>query len=185
MREGLLAKGLKYGRSFSRRSILLVVLGLLHSIFLWEGDILLFYGAIGFFLLLFVKRKAKTVIVWGLIFLLLTSAFGFGSMDPTATETTRMESYVKQSMEVYSNGSFAEIMNFRNTEDPPFDFPAWVLLIVVLFVPLLNAPMFLFGMAAAKRGRFLHPSQESRLYLRWALLVPVGLGLKTTGVMLG
>ncbi|GAE06657.1 DUF418 domain-containing protein [Paenibacillus sp. JCM 10914] len=96
-----------------------------------------------------------------------------------------MESYVKQSMEVYSNGSFAEIMNFRNTEDPPFDFPAWVLFIVVLFVPLLNAPMFLFGMAAAKRGQFLHPSQESRRYLRWALLVPVGLGLKTTGVMLG
>ncbi|GAE06658.1 DUF418 domain-containing protein [Paenibacillus sp. JCM 10914] len=81
MRESLLAKGLKYGRSFSRRSMLLIALGLLHSIFLWDGDILLFYGAIGFFLLLFVKRNAKTVIIWGLIFLLLTSAFGFGSMD--------------------------------------------------------------------------------------------------------
>lgn len=44
MRESLIGKGLKYGRSFFRRSVLLIVLGLLHSIFIWEGDILLFYG---------------------------------------------------------------------------------------------------------------------------------------------
>ena len=50
---------------FFRRSVLLIVLGLLHSTFIWEGDILLFYGAIGLFLVLFVKRKAKTILIWG------------------------------------------------------------------------------------------------------------------------
>ncbi|MPY19143.1 DUF418 domain-containing protein [Paenibacillus glucanolyticus] len=185
MRESLINKGLKYGRSFFRRSVLLIVLGLLHSIFIWEGDILLFYGAIGLFLVLFVKRKVKTIMIWGVLLLTLVSLFGYGSVEPVAGETERMESYVKQSIEVYGSGTYSEILNFRSTEEMPIDLPDWLMLLVILIAPLMSAPMFLFGMVAAKRGRFLHPSMEIKLYLRWALLVPVGLGLKTAAVMLG
>ncbi|MGG4108682.1 DUF418 domain-containing protein [Paenibacillus lautus] len=185
MRESLIGKGLKYGRSFFRRSVLLIILGWLHSTFIWEGDILLFYGAIGLFLLLFVKRKAKTILIWGILFLTLFAIFGYGSMEPATGETERMENYVKQSIEVYGNGTFSEIVNFRSTEEMPIDLPDWLMLLVILIAPLMSAPMFLFGMVAAKRGRFLHPSNEIKLYLRWSLLVPVGLGLKTAGVMLG
>jgi uncharacterized protein len=185
MRESLIGKGLKYGRSFFRRSVLLIVLGLLHSTFIWEGDILLFYGAIGLFLVLFVKRKAKTIMIWGILLLALMTVFGYGSMEPGAGEAERMENYVKQSIEVYGNGTFSEILNFRTTEEMPIDLPDWLMLLVILIAPLMSAPMFLFGMVAAKRGRFLHPSIEIKLYLRWSLLVPVGLGLKTAGVMLG
>lgn len=185
MRESLIGRGLKYGRSFLRRSVLLIILGWLHSTFIWEGDILLFYGAIGLFLLLFVKRKAKTILIWGILFLTLFAIFGYGSMEPATGETERMENYVKQSIEVYGNGTFSEIVNFRSTEEMPIDLPDWLMLLVILIAPLMSAPMFLFGMVAAKRGRFLHPSKEIKLYLRWSLLVPVGLGLKTAGVMLG
>lgn len=185
MRESLTAKGLKYGRSFSRRSVLLIGLGLLHSTFIWEGDILLFYGGIGFFLLLFVKRKAKTLLIWGIILLALMTALGYGSMEPTPEDASRMEAYVTKSIEVYGSGSFGEIMDFRSNEEMPINLPDWLMLLVVLIAPLMSAPMFLFGMAAAKRRRFLHPSMEIRLYIRWALLIPVGLALKTAGVMLG
>ena len=106
-------------------------------------------------------------------------------MEPTAGEAERMENYVKQSIEVYGNGTYSEILNFRSTEEMPIDLPDWLMLLVILIAPLMSAPMFLFGMVAAKRGRFLHPSMEIKLYLRWSLLIPVGLGLKTAGVMLG
>lgn len=185
MRESLTAKGLKYGRSFTRRSILLILLGFLHSTFIWEGDILLFYGAVGFFLLLFVKRKPKTLIIWGTLLLALVSAFGYGMLEPSAAEGEKMAAFIKQSIEVYSSGSYSEIFQFRLNGELPYDLPDWLLLLVVIILPLMNAPMFLFGMAAAKRGRFLHPSMEIKLYLRWSLLIPVGLGLKTAGVMLG
>lgn len=185
MRESLSAKGLKYGRSFTRRSIMLIFLGFLHSTFLWEGDILLFYGAVGFFLLLFITRKPKTLLIWGTLLLVLMSAFGYGMLEPSTAEGEKMETFVRKSIEVYSSGSYSEILQFRVTGDIPYDFPDWLLLLVVIILPLMNAPMFLFGMAAAKRGRFLHPSMEIKLYLRWSLLIPVGLGLKTAGVMLG
>ncbi len=62
MKESLEAKGLGTKRYFARRFLLLLVLGTLHSEFLWEGDILGFYGMMGFFLLLFMNRKPKTLL---------------------------------------------------------------------------------------------------------------------------
>lgn len=185
MRESLIAKGLKYGRSFFRRSVLLIGLGALHSHFIWEGDILLFYGGIGFFLLLFVKRKPRTLLIWGSVLLALMAAFSYGTVETTAEDTARMAAYVKKSIEVYSGGTYGEILHFRLTEELPFDLPDWLLLVIFLIAPLISAPMFLFGMAAAGRGHFLEPSAEITRYIRGALLVPASLALKTAGVVLG
>lgn len=185
MRESLIAKGLKCGRSLFRRSVLLIALGALHSYYIWEGDILLFYGGVSFFLLLFVKRKPRTLLIWGAALLALMAAFSYGTAETTAEGTARMAAYVKKSIEVYGSGTYSEIMHFRLTEELPIDLPEWLLLLVFLITPLISAPMFLFGMAAAKRGRFLDPSAEIKRYVRGALLVPVALALKTACVLLG
>ncbi len=185
MKDSLTAKGLKFGRNIVRRSILLIILGFLHSL-LWEGDILLFYGTITFFLLMFVNRKPKTLMIWGSVFLLLSIGISYGSYNPTPEDAQRMMSYVKETIDLYGTGTYSEIMYHRINSDP-LGLPGWVVPIVLfILVPLILGALFLFGMAAAKRGRFMSPGTEKKLYLRYAVIcVPVGIAAKTMSVILG
>ncbi|WP_244908141.1 DUF418 domain-containing protein [Paenibacillus campinasensis] len=185
MRDALTARGRTSRWSFIRRSLALIGLGIGHGYYLWEGDILIFYGAITLLLLFFLKRKPRTLILWGALFLTLTGIVSLGAAEKNLEETQRLESYVTETTHVYQSGSYSEIMDYRLNSEPPLDLPEWVMLIVILIVPFMNAPMFLFGMAAAKKGRFLQPSAEATTYLRWSLLVPLGLVLKTAAVLLG
>lgn len=184
MKESLERKNLKVKRYFARRALFLIAVGLIHSTFLWEGDILFFYGLMSFFLLLFLKRKKTTILVWGLVlfsimqfFVLLGSFTGDAEEDLVAPEN--LIPYVEKSIEVYSNGTYSEIMHFRNNEDPMQE-EGYFLLLIVLLSPLFSAPMFLFGMYAAKIKLFLNPIKERKLYTFSAgFLIPIGLFLKT------
>lgn len=60
LKEKLERNGQKVKSHFVRRFLLLIVFGLLHSFFVWEGDILLAYGLIGLLMLLFLNRKKNT-----------------------------------------------------------------------------------------------------------------------------
>nr|WP_071393393.1 heparan-alpha-glucosaminide N-acetyltransferase domain-containing protein [Bacillus tuaregi] len=57
-------KGLRINRLFSRRLFALLLFGALHLVLLWYGDILHTYAIAGFLLLLFYKRKPKTLLIW-------------------------------------------------------------------------------------------------------------------------
>ena len=60
-----ITKGEKAGRKrWVGRSLLLMVLGVLHFSFLWHGDILFLYGAFGLLLVAFMFRSNKTLTVW-------------------------------------------------------------------------------------------------------------------------
>jgi uncharacterized membrane protein YeiB len=52
---------------FSKRLILLYLLGWLHVSLIWWGDVLTQYAIAGFFLLLFRKSKPKTLMIWTII----------------------------------------------------------------------------------------------------------------------
>ncbi|KEQ27894.1 membrane protein [Paenibacillus tyrfis] len=80
MKESMEARSLKAGRHLVRRFLMLLGLGLLHSTYLWEGDILAFYGMMGFFLLIFMNRKAKTLLIWGTILLCLFGLLGLAPL---------------------------------------------------------------------------------------------------------
>ncbi|GAA3406044.1 DUF418 domain-containing protein [Paenibacillus hodogayensis] len=182
MQESLLAKGLKPKRYLIRRFLMLFAIGMLHSYVLWEGDILSFYGMIGFFLLLFLNRKPKTLFVWGTVLLVLFGLLGLAPKEDTNaafTEAqTRMETYVKQTITVYGTGTYPEIRHHRQAEDPLGD-DALVVITMLLVVPFLTAPLFLFGMYAAKKRWFDRPEDERRAYRnRMLLFLPAGLLLK-------
>ncbi|MFS0919643.1 DUF418 domain-containing protein [Brevibacillus sp. 179-C 1.1 NHS] len=187
MQQSLAAKGLRQKRYLARRFLMLIGLGSLHSYFLWEGDILLFYGMMGFFLLLFMNRKPKTLLVWGIIILCLASLLGFVPDDPnnpaSITDPARMEAYVLKTITVYGTGTYEEIVNHRFNEDP-LGLPDYMMFGILLVAPLMSAPMFLFGMYAAKRRWFESPEEERVSYLRNILIfVPVGLLLKASHVL--
>ncbi|MED1797757.1 DUF418 domain-containing protein [Brevibacillus porteri] len=188
MQQSLAAKGLKQKRYLARRFLMLIGLGLLHSYFLWEGDILGFYGMMGFFLLLFMNRKPKTLLIWGIVLLCLISLMGLAPDDPndptSITDSARMEAYVVKTMTVYGTGTYEEIVHHRSSEDP-LGLPEYMMVALLLMAPLMSAPMFLFGMYAAKRRWFEKPEEERTSYLRNMLIfLPAGLLLKVLHVYL-
>ncbi|ASJ52497.1 hypothetical protein BP422_02405 [Brevibacillus formosus] len=185
MQQSLAAKGLRQKRYLARRFLMLIGLGFLHSYFLWEGDILGFYGMMGFFLLLFMNRKPKTLLIWGIVLLCLISLMGLVPDDPASnTDPARMEAYVVKTMTVYGTGTYGEIVHHRSSEDP-LGLPEDMMFALLLMTPLMSAPMFLFGMYAAKRRWFEKPEEERTSYLRNMLIfLPAGLLLKALHVYL-
>ncbi|MBP1991910.1 DUF418 domain-containing protein [Paenibacillus eucommiae] len=183
MKESLEAKGLKPKRYLSRRFLMLIAIGILHSTYLWEGDILTFYGFMGFFLLLFMNRKAKTLLIWGAILLFLIGLMGFVPDNPSdpskVDDNARMETYVKETITIYGTGTYEEIKHHRNTQDP-LGMNGFLIFILLLIAPLMTAPLFLFGMYAAKKQWFKQPDSERSIYLkRMLLFLPAGLLLKS------
>ncbi|WP_139991675.1 DUF418 domain-containing protein [Paenibacillus paridis] len=184
LRESLVAKGHKPAGPFIRRFLMLMGLGLLHSIFLWEGDILLAYGLAGFCLLLFVKRTPRTLVIWGIILSVLMAGISYGSEQKEPKAEQRMQAYVEKSITVNGEGTYKEIMDFRQKEDP-LDLPEALLFFVLLLMPLILLPMFLLGIAAAKKQWFHNPKRERRKY-SWAMAIflPIGLATKSAAVLL-
>ncbi|GIO21465.1 DUF418 domain-containing protein [Oceanobacillus sp. J11TS1] len=181
MKESIARKGKKAGRHLIRRFLLLMLFGFLHSMFVWEGDVLLAYGLTGFFLLFFINRKKKTVLIWAILLFIGGTLFGFGEMDQTVEEAETMESYIQKETTIYSTGDYMAIFDFRNNEPIPFDLPKSFSIIVLLLTPIVTAPMFLFGMFAAKSNWFTTPTLMKKVYLRTSFLfVSIGLLLKSS-----
>ena len=71
-------KGLSFGRFALRRLSFLLLLGVLHVVLVWNGDILVPYALIGMLMLFFVRVRARTLVLWLVlawsIFLLLMMA---------------------------------------------------------------------------------------------------------------
>jgi uncharacterized protein len=188
LRNGLLAKGCKPWRSLIRRFLLLIMIGSLHSYFFWDGDILFLYGLISFGLLLFIRCKPRTLIIWATVMMLLLGGLDLlgnliGSPDdqPTA-DRTKQEEYVKRSIPVFQTGSYKEVLQFRDKEDP-LNLDDSELAAVAILSPIMLLPMFLFGMAAAGTSLFRHPQRERRKYLLLGLVcTSIGCALKLLSV---
>ena len=54
---------------FYRRMFILLVIGFCHLLFIWSGDILMLYAAVGMTLPLFLRCKDRTLLIWSGIFL--------------------------------------------------------------------------------------------------------------------
>ncbi|MUT65600.1 DUF418 domain-containing protein [Paenibacillus sp. NEAU-GSW1] len=163
----------------ARRFVFLVVLGLAHYIFLWEGDVLVTYGLAGFGMLLFINAKPRTLFIWGIAFMIIASLISYGALNETIASNAVMDKFNTQTVDVYGSGNFTEIIAHRTTEDP-LDLHGFYYIVMLLIGPLLVVPMFLFGMAAAKYRLLHQPENEKALYMKIAaILIPLGLLLKS------
>ncbi|QOS79107.1 DUF418 domain-containing protein [Paenibacillus sp. JNUCC31] len=186
--ESLQSRDLRPKCHLARRFLLLFGIGLLHITYLWEGDILSFYGVLGFFLLMFLNRKPKTLLIWAVLLLVGAGLLGLPAsnpMNPLSIESTHMDNYIIQSQDVYGNGNYEEIRDFSNNGDPfGGDLDVSFALLALVLAPLMTVPMFLLGMHAARIGTFSDPQAMRHMYLRRAsLLIPVGLILKAYSVL--
>jgi uncharacterized protein len=179
-KEKLEKGGGKAKRHIIRRSFLLLALGLIHSIFIWEGDILFTYGFLGLIMMIFLNRKKKTMLIWASVLFVLTSFMGLGTMEETKEEDIRMDAYVEKASEIYVTGNYSEIKEFRNSAEDPLGLPPAAYFFLFFLSPFFLCPIFLFGMYAAKSDWFTQPKQERKRYLVGSvLIVPAGLLLKT------
>ncbi len=188
MREQFVRRELRVKWHLFRRSCLLIIIGILHGTFLWEGDILFMYGMMGIILLVFVNRKAKTLLIWGLVLLsALISLNLFPTEEEPLVEPAALVSYIQQTTNIYQTGSYTEIQVHRNTSEDPLSesMGEGEMIMIILLMPLTIAPMFLLGMYAAKKKFFFDPQREKKRYLIGSIIgLILGFGMKTYGYFL-
>jgi uncharacterized protein len=142
---------------YSRRMAVLLAIGLVHAFALWWGDILVSYAICGFFLLLFRRRRQRTVLVWAHVMywfilvlfggLYVATLFGFQLSDGSA-QRPDLQSIVQ----VYSTGTFSQIFVTRAREW--LDANGFVIGLTRVLA------IFLFGLYIWREGYLLRPSEH-------------------------
>lgn len=148
-------------RLFTRRLLVLLVIGLIHGYFIWYGDVLVVYSLAGMLLLFFRKSKPKTVLIWAFsillvpVILFLTARIVTGpSFFEETTAGISQLAIAKQAMLIYRGGSVADIF-LQNSMDLIITKTGYLLILPQIFA------MFLFGTYAGKKQIF----QQVREYL--------------------
>jgi uncharacterized protein len=171
------ASGRGAGWLYLRRLLVLLGIGLLHTWFVWAGDILVAYALTGLVLLLLFRRtSARAAAIWGVVFYLVPSLLGFlfaalgwmATFDPTAAadfqyamDEARVEFQVMNEAQrwAYGEGNFAEA-NVQRSEDT-----ALMLGYLPLFGPQVLG-MFLIGASLMRCGALMEPARHLPLYRR-------------------
>ncbi len=171
-------KGAKFGGFYSRRMAILALIGIGHGLYIWFGDILLPYALIGFFLLLFKKRKDKTLIGWAVVLyfvpmMLMTMgvvAIELTGKEMKAPDTSPAE--VSRQIDVFASGSWSEIQQQRSRDVIANNWG---------FMPLISfqlLALFLFGMLAWRKGLFTPKPESIPKYKKWMI---IGYAIGVTG----
>ncbi|WP_204031297.1 DUF418 domain-containing protein [Sinosporangium siamense] len=152
-----------------RRCVALIVLGALHLVFLWLGDILLVYGIAGLALLVLSRLSPKAALIVGGVILTAISALtvfagGDGSengpMFTPAEKATLLADY---------RGDFLSAAEARLEVFGALGFGSPVA------TALAVLPLFLFGLAAGKVRLLEDPAKYTRLLPR-AQWIGLGIG---------
>ena len=172
-------RGASFAGRYWRRIIGLLVLGLLHVVLIFQGDILVMYAILGSILFLFRKASLKVLKIWAiaiytlqvLVISLLALAIWMGQKyapEEMALEEETMQLSVEKSREVFSNGSFADAVSLR--------FAEWgeVITFGILVQGLGALAFFLFGLAAVRAGHISNPSAPIWKKFRH-LYLPIGI----------
>ncbi|HJS28713.1 MAG TPA: DUF418 domain-containing protein, partial [Anaerolineales bacterium] len=169
------AKGVPFVPIYVLRMLALLLIGILHGILLWTGDILTLYAVLGLFLLLFRNLSPRAILVASAIFLVSRILVTLpGGLVQTvlqsyndATSFLRSTTYAGA---LYATGSYWEVTRLRLQEFLAMN--SWFL---YFFGPVFS--MFLLGLYVGKRRIVEEMDQHLPLIRRvmWAGLA-IGLG---------
>jgi uncharacterized protein len=184
-------KGNSFIRLYANRLFWLLIFGLVHAIFIWDGDILATYALIGIFLLLLRNFKPKTLIILTIVLLVVQTGINIASLylDDTWAAANPQNYLAEYQWEVdlYQNASYAEISANRLENTLEVENP-WLNLLAPFYLvyerlDVLGA--FLFGLAVGKLRWFDEIEIKLNLWkkiFRWAM--PIGLGINIAGGIL-
>jgi uncharacterized protein len=157
-------------RLFRRRLIGLLIIGLVHAIFIWFGDILNVYALLGFFLIPFRRASNRTLLVAGAalcvspiviygLALLVRIALGGGTAPAPAGDG--MPPFLAEAIRAFGSGTYGDVVKGNVI----FTLAGWVRRIVTMFLPRMLG-MFLFGLWAHRVGLFRAPERHRILLVR-------------------
>jgi len=187
--QRLKLKEMSFYPVFLRRMGLLLIIGLLHAWLLWAGDILVFYAIGGVLLMLFFKRKDKTIKAWMgilvggmiLMFTVLALLVMFAMNIPDVAEEMNVqfiqqgieyEQLAQRGYEVHETGSFTEIMAYRSKERGF----VWLGLLFSQAGMAYILAIFLFGLYIGRKGILDNPQAFRDYFIgNWKRNVLIGL----------
>ncbi len=175
--------GVRWRTTYLRRLAALGLIGAVHLVFVWFGDILTTYALVGVILLAFVNRAPRTLLAWalgilgalasaatvGLVLLLLRGATGssvLGAAERAAASADAAEA--GRLTELYRSGGYLDLVQERATRPGG--------LIFGLTFSLVVLAMMLLGMYAARVGLFSDITAH-RARLTSIARIGVGVGL--------
>lgn len=161
---------------YLKRLLVLMAIGLIHSYFIWFGDILFLYAFMGFFLIFFRNCRGKTLLIWSLGLLVIPAALlavltfaGDGGWLGILPSIQTVEELIAESLVVYGQGTYGEIFEQRLVD-------LAILQENSLFLFPLTLSMFLLGAYTWKQGLFLNLAQHTTLIRQirfWSLIIGI------------
>lgn len=169
-------KGQALRSFYPRRLIILFIMGALHSVLFFIGDILKLYAVLGLLLLAFRKRSNSTLILWAAVFLILNFIVIalVGGPLASAGDVPDEMNFAAMAQEIHLEGSFVQVIMFQAVGS-----------IVAFFTSLLAQggtvmALFLMGLLAGRKQIFYH-MEEKRKTLKHIWVWGLVLGLSFNG----
>jgi len=195
MMERSEAKGQKFVPLYARRLLVLLLFGIIHAFFIWDGDILTEYALLGFVLLLFRKRKPKTLLIWTIVFyslfaipVAIVSAIpthdGYEMTEWETEMVLESEENAKQALHIYSEGTFFEVAKQRIHDRMYYmslNGMASLNPILYFYANIPYFSMFLLGAYFAKR-KLLHRPEDHKSTLRKIWIISLLIGLPANSI---
>lgn len=164
-------------RGYLKRTLILALIGLIHGLLIWFGDILFMYALVAFIACWFVMVRSRWLAVisgciMGLAALvgLIVFIAGFIDLGPEATAAMAKEAAeFAAGSPAYSSGTYLDQVAHR------WDYFASSAGMTLIFV-FMALPLFLTGIMIARTGVIERPSKHPAIR-NWILAVGLGAGL--------
>jgi uncharacterized protein len=172
------ARGADAPQLFKRRLIGLLIIGLVHTLLIWFGDILVTYALLGFVLLPFLRRDDRTVLRWAVAMLLAPVALyamlllAAGQTAPASPgEAEGLPPVLATAAQAFMGGSYAQVVKGNVI----FTVANVARRLLLMFFPRVVG-MFLLGLYAGRHHLFAR-IDEHRQLARRTLAIGLGAGL--------
>jgi uncharacterized protein len=177
-RERAREAGRAFGRHVARRMGALFIIGLVHLVLVWNGDILTEYAVAGLLMAPLVGLSRRVLLALALVFFVIFVA-PLPYPEPFA-DRDAIAAHIAAATRAYANGGLREVLAFRVHELPP---------ILALDLSALPRTLGLFALGAWvwRAEIFQHPEKQRLLLVVTAIVgltLAGGVTVMTSGVFL-
>lgn len=156
-------------RLMYRRLAILLAFGLVHLIFVWNGDILTQYAVAGLIVLPLLKLSTRHLLVSGLACLLFYFTLPFMTLPFSFPDETWLVAHIAEARHIYGTGGLYDIFAFRLQELPEI-----AKLLIYIFPRTLA--LILLGATFWRSDMIDKIAQRSAHYTAYAVsLIAIGL----------
>lgn len=171
----LLERGSNFNGVFWRRTIILGLVGYLHAIYLWNGDILFTYAWASVLLFFFLMMPPRGLLITGLV---LIGLLGSCSVIPDSfyeigysQSTDPSYQFSENEVQVLSEGTYSDTVAFRQNENPYF--PGIIGSIAFTATQVIGViGLLLLGAYVMRKGWLADPLTHKK---KWKLMMWIGI----------